>query len=90
MTKPPSRFGVLKQAIEAGTVEVAEHTVAEQPAVQIGAGVHRPALALGSVVETMRDRIGQLENELAQTSSTNHGIVAGARTSPRTQRKGHG
>jgi ParB family chromosome partitioning protein len=76
MTKPPSRFGVLKQAIEAGTVEAAEHTVAEQPAVQIGAGVHRPALALGSVVETMRDRISRLENELAQTSSTNHGLVA--------------
>jgi ParB family chromosome partitioning protein len=28
------------------------------------------------MVETMRDRISRLENELAQTSSTNHGLVA--------------
>nr|WP_294526991.1 ParB/RepB/Spo0J family partition protein [uncultured Rhodopila sp.] len=76
MTKPPSRFGALKQAIEAGTVEATEHTVAEKPAAPIGAGVHRPALALGSMVETMRERISRLENELAHTSSTNHGLVA--------------
>jgi ParB family chromosome partitioning protein len=72
MTKPPSRFGALKQAIGAGTAEATEHVLPEQP----GAALHRPAVALGSVVETMRDRISRLETELAQTSSTNHDLAA--------------
>jgi ParB family chromosome partitioning protein len=76
MTKPPSRFGALRQAIEAGTAEATEHALSEQPALQTGAGVHRPAVALVSMVETMRDRISRLETELAQTSSTNHELVA--------------
>lgn len=75
MTTTNSRFSSLAQAVRDRTAQPTPDTPSDQPHRPPGAGVHRPAAALGVMGETLRDRIGRLEAELAQASSANTGLV---------------
>lgn len=71
MTAPKSRFTNLAQAVKERTAETATTAPVDQPQRPVGAGVHKPAAALGAVGEAVRDRISRLEAELAVAGSTN-------------------
>lgn len=71
MSKGPSRFGTLAQAIKIGTEvsgQDAPIIAAPRPA---GAGIHKPAVALTAMGETLRDHVSRLESELTRSSTTN-------------------
>jgi ParB family chromosome partitioning protein len=76
MTARPSRFGSLAEAVKeraaaaaASPAPVQEQPVLPQPVP--GAGLHKPAVALGALAEGLRERISRLEAELAQTNGRN-------------------
>jgi len=74
MTARPSRFGSLAQAVKDRTAAVVAPTVenpAAAPQAAPGAGLHKPAAALGMVAEGLRERILRLEAELAQATGRN-------------------
>jgi ParB family transcriptional regulator, chromosome partitioning protein len=75
MTTAKSRFTTLAQAVKDRTAEPTPETAADRPYIPTGAGVHKPAAALGAVGEAIRDRVSRLEAELAQATSTNAGLV---------------
>ena len=75
MTTAKSRFSSLAQAVKDRTAEPATAAPVDQPQRPVGAGVHKPAAALGTVGEAVRDRISRLEAELAEAGSTNAGFV---------------
>jgi ParB family chromosome partitioning protein len=74
MSARPSRFGSLAQAVKDRTAASAEAPRTE-PAGQggplAGAGLHKPAAALGAMAEGLRERVVRLEAELAQASGRN-------------------
>jgi ParB family transcriptional regulator, chromosome partitioning protein len=75
MSVRPSRFGSLAQAVKERAAAVADAPAAPpaQAATTIptGAGLHKPAVALGTMAEGLRERIARLEAELAQASGQN-------------------
>jgi ParB family chromosome partitioning protein len=75
MTTAKSRFSSLAQAVKDRTAEPATAAPVDQPQRPVGAGVHKPAAALSTVGEAVRDRISRLEAELAEAGSTNAGFV---------------
>ena len=76
MTGLKSRFGSLAKAVKDGTAERASEVPAESAVRPAGAGVHKPAAALGAIGETLRDHVIRLEAELARATSANAGLVA--------------
>ena len=74
MSSGSSRFGNLAQAVRERTASAAAGqdlqttTAVPSPA---GAGIHKPAAALASVAEGLRDRVARLETELAQQTDRN-------------------
>jgi ParB family transcriptional regulator, chromosome partitioning protein len=75
MSAAKSRFTNLAQAVKDRTAEPRTAVPVDQPQRPIGAGVHKPAAALGAVGEALRDRISRLEAELAKAGSTNEGLA---------------
>lgn len=78
MSARPSRFGVLAQAVKdraaAAGAPVApgpEASGAGEPRAPTGAGLHKPAAALGAVAEGLRERVVRLEAELAGANGRN-------------------
>jgi ParB family chromosome partitioning protein len=77
MNARPSRFGSLAQAVKdraAAAATAVAGGVAEEAGesgAPPGAGLHRPAAALGAMAEGLRERIVRLETELAQASGRN-------------------
>ena len=71
MNSAKSRFGTLAQAVKDRLAEPGLGDTSNPSPLPIGAGIHRPAAALGHVGEALRDRVTRLEAELAQASSTN-------------------
>jgi ParB family chromosome partitioning protein len=71
MKSPTSRFGALAQAVRDRT---ADADTAPAAAVPSGAGIHKPAVALGLVAEGLRDRIARLEAALAEASGDRVGL----------------
>lgn len=69
MKSPASRFGALAQAVRDRTATT--DTPAARPGAPEGAGVHRPAAALGLAAEGLRERVVRLEAELAKASTAN-------------------
>lgn len=72
MKPPTSRFGALAQAVRDRTA-VTDHAPSTSQAPE-GAGVHKPAAALGLAAEGLRERVARLEAELAQASQANAGL----------------
>ena len=74
MSSGSSKFGNLAQAVRERTAsaaageELQTTTAVPSPA---GAGIHKPAAALASVAEGLRDRVARLETELAQQTDRN-------------------
>jgi ParB family chromosome partitioning protein len=75
MSTNKSRFNSLAQAVKERTAEPEADASTDRARRPVGAGVHKPAAALGAVGETLRDHISRLEAELAQASSTNAGLA---------------
>jgi ParB family chromosome partitioning protein len=75
MTAAKSRFNTLAQAVKDGTAGPSQDVSSDPPARPAGAGVHKPAAALGAVGETLRDHVSRLEAELAQATSNNAGLL---------------
>lgn len=76
MSARPSRFGSLAQAVKDRTAAADDapepaNQAASQAAPPTGAGLHRPAAALGAMAEGLRERLARLEAELAQASGRN-------------------
>ena len=73
MSARPSRFGSLAQAVKDRTAVASNELLpAEQGgAPPAGAGLHRPAAALGVMAEGLRERVARLEAELTQASGRN-------------------
>jgi ParB family chromosome partitioning protein len=71
MSASKSRFSSLAQAVKDRTAEQAQEVTAADSQRPAGAGVHKPAAALTTVSETLRDRITRLETELAQSQTAN-------------------
>jgi ParB family transcriptional regulator, chromosome partitioning protein len=71
MSAAKSRFTNLAQAVKDRTAQPETSTTVDQPQRPAGAGVHKPAAALGAVGEALRDRISRLEAELTKAGSTN-------------------
>jgi ParB family chromosome partitioning protein len=71
MSAAKSRFSSLAQAVKERTAESAQADASAIPALPVGAGVHKPAAALGVVGEALRDRISRLEAQLADAGSAN-------------------
>lgn len=76
MSKASSRFGALTQALRSGTAEPTQDTPFDPAPRPVGAGVHKPAVALAAMGEALRDRVSRLEADLAQKSSTNVELLA--------------
>jgi ParB family chromosome partitioning protein len=76
MTTAKSRFSSLAKAVKDGTAEQENEMPAEQSHRPVGAGVHKPAAALGAMGETLRDHVSRLEAELARATSANAGLAA--------------
>jgi ParB family chromosome partitioning protein len=76
MTAAKSRFSTLAQAVKDGTAAPSQDVSSDTPTRPAGAGVHKPAAALGAIGETVRDRVSRLEAELAQATSNNAGLLA--------------
>lgn len=68
------RFGSLAQAVKDRTKTASSADNAEGPAP--GAGMHKPALALGQLSEGLRERIARLEGELAHAGGRNAELAA--------------
>lgn len=66
MKSPASRFGALAQAVRESTAKIDPSAAAPAAAPQ-----HRPAAALSSAAEGLRERIARLEAELNNASSAN-------------------
>jgi ParB family chromosome partitioning protein len=75
MTAAKSRFTSLAQAVRDRTADPTPEAPSDQGLRPTGAGVHKPAAALGTVGEALRDRVSRLEAELAQATSANTGLV---------------
>jgi len=75
MSAGKSRFASLAEAVREGTAEPAPGITVEQSLRAAGAGVHKPAAALSTAAEALRDRVNRLEAELAQTNSANAGLL---------------
>lgn len=75
MTVTKSRFNTLAQAVKDGTAAPTQNASTNSPVRPAGAGVHKPAAALGAVGETLRDHVSRLEAELAQATSNNAGLL---------------
>jgi ParB family chromosome partitioning protein len=71
MSKPASRFGVLAQAIKSGTEVSGQEVPARAVQSPKGAGVHKPAVALNAMGESLRDHVSRLQSELSRTSTVN-------------------
>ena len=77
MSARPSRFGSLAQAVKDRTAAEAESAPvtagqgAPEPRPPTGAGLHKPAAALGAMAEGLRERVARLEAQLAQASGQN-------------------
>ncbi|MFZ4408564.1 MAG: ParB/RepB/Spo0J family partition protein [Paracraurococcus sp.] len=75
MSARPSRFGSLAQAVKDRTAAAADEAgskpAAPEASVPSGAGLHRPAVALGAMAEGLRERVARLETELSQASGRN-------------------
>ncbi|ACB97416.1 ParB/RepB/Spo0J family partition protein [Beijerinckia indica] len=76
MNSAKSRFSSLAQAVKERTVESTPSPLDNKQSRLDGAGVHKPVTALGAVGEALRERVGRLETELAETSTANAGLVA--------------
>ena len=76
MTTAKSRFSSLAKAVKDGTAEQENEMPAEPSHRPVGAGVHKPAAALGAMGETLRDHVSRLEAELARATSANAGLAA--------------
>ena len=70
MSKSPSRFGQLAQALRERGAEPAPAMPPPAPA------QHRPAAALGAVTEGLKERIQRLERDLAQAGQRGEGLEA--------------
>jgi len=75
MTAAKSRFSSLAKAVRDGTAAPTEDVVSDPSDRPAGAGVHKPAAALGAVGETLRDHVTRLETELARATSENAGLT---------------
>ena len=75
MTAAKSRFTSLAQAVRDRTADPTPEAPSDQTHRPTGAGIHKPATALGTVGEALRDRVSRLEAELAQATSANAGLV---------------
>ena len=75
MTAAKSRFTSLAQAVRDRTADPTPEAPSDQTHRPTGAGIHKPATALGTVGEALRDRVSRLEGELAQATSANAGLV---------------
>ena len=75
MSARPSRFGSLAQAVKERTAAAADDSgskpAGQELSVPSGAGLHRPAVALGAMAEGLRERVARLEAELSQASGHN-------------------
>jgi ParB family chromosome partitioning protein len=71
-----SRFSSLAKAVKERTAEVEADTPSPEPTRPTGAGVHKPAAALTTVGETLRDHIARLQAQLAQETSRNSDLAA--------------
>ncbi len=73
MSPRSSRFGTLAQAVKerAAAASSPGEGAGERRAMPEGAGLHRPAAALGVMAESLRERIIRLEAELAQVEGRN-------------------
>ncbi len=76
LTVRNGHFSTLAQAVKDGTAAPSQDVSADTPARPAGAGVHKPAAALGAIGETVRDHVSRLEAELAQATSNNAGLLA--------------
>lgn len=76
MTTAKSRFSSLAKAVKDGTAELGSQVPADPALRPSGAGVHKPAAALGAIGETLRDHVIRLEAELARATSANAGLLA--------------
>jgi len=70
MKSANSRFGALAQAVRESTAKVETAPVVPSPGPQ-----HRPATALNSAAEGLRERIARLEAELSSASSSNNTLL---------------
>jgi ParB family chromosome partitioning protein len=75
MTAVKSRFSSLARAVKDGTAMSTQDVASDLPTRPLGAGVHKPAAALGAMGETLRDHVSRLEAELAQATSDNAGLA---------------
>ena len=75
MTAAKSRFNSLAQAVKDGTAAPTKDVSSNLLVRPVGAGIHKPAAALGVVGETLRDHVSRLEAELAQATSENAGLL---------------
>jgi len=75
MTIPKSRFSNLAQAIKDRTAETDHDSPIVENNKLNGAGIHKPAAALGAMGEALRDRINRLETELAESSSEKESLI---------------
>jgi len=76
MTKTPSRFGALAQAVRSGTAQPTQSDRADPGLRPAGAGLHPPAAALLAAGEGLRDHVARLQAELAQKDSVAAGLEA--------------
>jgi ParB family chromosome partitioning protein len=76
MTAVKSRFNTLAQAVKDGTAAAPPEIPQDAGHRPLGAGLHKPAIALGAMGEALRDRVSRLEAELAHASSANAGLAA--------------
>jgi ParB family chromosome partitioning protein len=74
MTKAPSRFDALAQAVRSGTAEPAHNDRPDPTRRTAAAGLHQPAVALIAAGEGLREHIARLEVELARKDSMNAGL----------------
>lgn len=74
MTSSKSRFSNLAQAIKEKTCGQSGESNSEQ--YQIGAGIHKPAVVLSAVGESLKDRIVRLESQLIEAGEANAGLAA--------------
>jgi ParB family chromosome partitioning protein len=76
MTATRSRFESLAKAVKDGTAEPRNEAPVGPIQRPAGAGVHKPAVALDAMGETLREHVSRLEAELSRATSENAGLAA--------------
>jgi ParB family transcriptional regulator, chromosome partitioning protein len=76
MSTNKSRFSSIAQAVRDRTADPETDVPTDHRPRPVGAGVHKPAAALGAMGESLRDHVSRLEAELAKATSTNIGLTA--------------